>query len=94
MVFHSHANKTHFYNKGCALGLLLKVRDLEHESGLLANTLRMRIVKSSGQWQPCMISSVVRHSSLSGHISVVWRTVRKGTKGFIYIPFTDSLPDV
>ena len=24
--FHSHANKTHFYKKGCALGLILKVK--------------------------------------------------------------------
>ena len=28
MTFHSHANKTHFHKKGCALGLLLKVRVL------------------------------------------------------------------
>ena len=26
MLFHSHANKTHFHNKGCALGLILKLR--------------------------------------------------------------------
>ena len=26
MIFHSHANKTHFQKKGCALGLILKVR--------------------------------------------------------------------
>ena len=25
MIFHSHANKTHFRKKGCALGLILKV---------------------------------------------------------------------
>ena len=25
MIFHSHANKTHFQMKGCALGLTLKV---------------------------------------------------------------------
>ena len=28
MIFHSHANKTHFHNKGCALGLILKLRGL------------------------------------------------------------------
>ena len=33
-VFHSHANKTHFHYKGCALGLILKVRVLELGSGL------------------------------------------------------------
>ena len=27
MIFHSHANKTHFHKKDCALGLILKVRD-------------------------------------------------------------------
>ena len=27
MIFHSHANKTHFHKKSCALGLILKVRD-------------------------------------------------------------------
>ena len=26
MIFHSHANKTHFHKKRCALGLSLKVR--------------------------------------------------------------------
>ena len=26
MIFYSHANKTHFYKKGCALRLILKVR--------------------------------------------------------------------
>ena len=26
MIFHSHANKTHFHNKGFALSLVLKVR--------------------------------------------------------------------
>ena len=29
MIFHSHANKTHFHKKACALGLTLKVRVLE-----------------------------------------------------------------
>ena len=26
MIFHSHAIKTHFHKKGCALGLRLKVK--------------------------------------------------------------------
>ena len=26
MTLHSHANKSHFHKKGCALGLILKVR--------------------------------------------------------------------
>ena len=26
MIFHSHVSKTHFHKKGCALGLILKLR--------------------------------------------------------------------
>ena len=26
MIFHAHANKTHFHKKGCALSLILEVR--------------------------------------------------------------------
>jgi len=26
IMFHSHANKTHFHKKGCARGLILKVK--------------------------------------------------------------------
>ena len=26
MIFHSHANKTYFHERGCAFGLILKVR--------------------------------------------------------------------
>ena len=26
IIFHAHANKTHFHKKGCAIGLILKVR--------------------------------------------------------------------
>ena len=26
MIFHSHANKTHFHETGCALGIILKER--------------------------------------------------------------------
>ena len=29
IIFHSHANKTHFHKKGCAPSLILKVRVLE-----------------------------------------------------------------
>ena len=33
MILHSHANKTHFHKKDCALGLILKVRVFELRSG-------------------------------------------------------------
>ena len=35
ITFHSNANKTHFYKKGCAPSLILKVRVLELGSGIL-----------------------------------------------------------
>ena len=31
MIFHSHANGTHFHKKGCALGLILKLRGFRTE---------------------------------------------------------------
>ena len=39
IVFHSHANKTHFHKKGCAPSLILKVRVLELGSGLLVSAM-------------------------------------------------------
>ena len=33
MTFHSHSNKTYFHKKGCALGLILKVRVLGNHPG-------------------------------------------------------------
>ena len=33
MIFHSHANKTHFHKKGCALGLSLKVACCNRHAG-------------------------------------------------------------
>ena len=44
MIFHSHANKTHFHKKGWTLGLILKVRVLELGSGPLA------LWKREGNW--------------------------------------------
>ena len=38
IIFHSHANKTHFHKKGCAPSLILKVR-VELGSGLLKTSL-------------------------------------------------------
>ena len=37
MIFHSHANKTHFHKKGCALGLILKVRVFETRKWPIVN---------------------------------------------------------
>ena len=37
MIFHSHANKTYFHKKGCALGLILKVRDFETRKWPIVN---------------------------------------------------------
>ena len=34
IIFHSHANKTHFHKKGCARSLVLKVRVFGTQSGL------------------------------------------------------------
>ena len=50
MFFHSHASKIHFHNKGCALGLILKVRVLELGSGL-QTPLYLKSEKNMTHWR-------------------------------------------
>ena len=38
MIFNSHANKTNFYKKGCALGLVLKMRQCFRNSEVAYST--------------------------------------------------------
>ena len=46
MVFHSHANKTHFHKKGCALRLILKVRVF----GTRKWPIRATPLEAAGDW--------------------------------------------
>ena len=41
IMFHSHANKTHFHKKGCALGLILKVKVLGTQKWPIEQTEKM-----------------------------------------------------
>ena len=41
IIFHSHANKTHFHKKGCALGLILKVKVLGTQKWPIEQTEKM-----------------------------------------------------
>ena len=43
-IFHSQANKTHFRKKGCALGLIFKVRVLEFESDLFSSNSIVTVI--------------------------------------------------
>ena len=43
MIVPSHANKTHFHRKGCALGLISKVRVFRTRSGLLKYFKQMHL---------------------------------------------------
>ena len=48
MIFHSHANKTHFHNKGCVLTLILKERVFWNSKVVyFANVLCSRLCPSS-----------------------------------------------
>ena len=49
MIFHSHANKTHFLKRGCALSLNLKVRAFETRKWPIGSwdVLRVRQPRSS-----------------------------------------------
>ena len=41
IIFHSHANKTHFHKRGCALGLILKVKVLGTQKWPIEQTEKM-----------------------------------------------------
>ena len=41
IIFHSHANKTHFHKRGCALGLILKVKVLGTQKWPIDQTEKM-----------------------------------------------------
>ena len=46
MIFHSHANKTHFHKKGCAPSLILKVRVF----GTRKWPIRATPLETAGDW--------------------------------------------
>ena len=45
IIFHSHANKTHFHKKGCAPSHILKVRVFGTRNGLLARRSKRSLQK-------------------------------------------------
>ena len=50
MIFHSHVNKTHFDEKGCAIGLILKVKVFGTRKLTLKDLGRSSKMTSSGKW--------------------------------------------
>ena len=47
--FHSHANKTHLHKKGCALGLILKVRVFGTRKWPIVLTTNMAALSRGGK---------------------------------------------
>ena len=80
-VFHSHANRTHFHKKGCALGLVLKVRVL----GTRAWPTQLTVDLSLSAVHCCMRSPMFTntvpatglaavYSPFTGRTCVMWST--------------------
>jgi len=60
MIFHSQASKTHFHKKGCALGLILKVRVFKNSEMTYSFLSRLQDNDSAlflGYLRPCAIGS-------------------------------------
>ena len=55
MIFHSHANKTHFHKKGCALDLILKVRGLCMAYSFLSRLQDKASTLFLGYLRPCVL---------------------------------------
>ena len=49
MIFHSHANKTYLHKKGCALGLILKVRVFGTRKRPIVLTTNMAALSRGGK---------------------------------------------
>ena len=56
-IVHSHANETHFDKKGCALGLILKVRVFGTQNWPVRSTTQTTVVTH----HQCVISVLLRH---------------------------------
>ena len=61
MIFHPHANKTHFHKKGWALGLILKVGVFGTRKSLTGISL-----KCSSAFLPLCVVKVAEHSFACG----------------------------
>ena len=69
MIFHSRANKTHFHQKGCALGLILKVRlfgTQKWPTALLAKSVCKTVPNRHKHKQKVCVVKAVK-PLLSGH---------------------------
>ena len=62
IIFHSHGNKTYFQKKGCALGLVLKVRQFLELGTGLCNSLFLQCAspttRSTAMWKVAVIFTV------------------------------------
>ena len=67
MIFHSHASKTHFHTKGCALGLILKVRVFGTRKCPIWRSLDpvSRILYNSCFWSDCPSSLIIVSSVIN-----------------------------
>ena len=51
--FYSHANKTHYHKKGCALGLILKVRVFETQKWPIIDIIGFRVACMNESNETC-----------------------------------------
>ena len=61
VILHSQANKTYFEKKGCALGLILKVRVFESVLGLSPSTAKEATNQSDKQIKTKNKPTIFRH---------------------------------
>ena len=84
IIFHSHANKTHFHKKGCAPSLILKVRDFWNSE--VAYFIEFFSKLTSGS----VFLGTSRYEAKAGCFQIVmfnevhqWTAIRAGLKHFL-----------
>ena len=90
MIFHSHANKTHFHKKGCALGLILKVRGFGTRNWPITPTFLRNLVPADRDFQQITIA-VVDAESWGEYVTVVSQIANRRNVDF-YTPAIATTP--
>ena len=90
MIFHSHANKTHFHKKGCALGLILKVRGFGTRNWPITPTFLRNLVPADRDFQQITIA-VVDAESWGEYVTVVSQIANRRNVEF-YTPAIATTP--
>ena len=87
MIFHSQANKTHFHKKGCALGLILKVRVFGTRKWPIRHLINEKGT-GADRMRPAIVSGIVTGNAPVSHWPIFFPSVVRVPEVFSKIDST------